>query len=187
MQPEIGSNSQHTLLTTSASPWLSPDSFSQACAALPLVSLDFCLTRPGAVGPELLLGLRNNRPAQDWWFTPGGRIRKNEPLTSASARIARDELGLPAIALPHAHLMGAWDHFYADSAFDLAVLTHYVNLPHWLALDTDEAAALTLPQGLDQQHSRWQWLSLEQAVQDESVHPYVRVYARWVLDNAAST
>ena len=166
--------------------WLTSDQFSQACAALPLVSLDFCLLRPGLAGPELLLGLRHNRPAQGWWFTPGGRIRKNEPLASASTRIALDELGLPATTLPRARLMGAWDHFYADSAFDPAVSTHYVNLPHWLVLNTLEAAALTLPlpQGPDQQHARWQWLPLDQAVQDESVHAYVRVYAQWLRNNA---
>ena len=57
--------------------WLSKESFSLACAALPLVSIDLLVTRPGTQGKELLLGLRNNRPAQGWWFTPGGRIRKN--------------------------------------------------------------------------------------------------------------
>lgn len=174
-------------MPASPSPWLSSEQFSQACAALPLVSLDFCLLRPscsGATGLELLLGLRNNRPAQGWWFTPGGRIRKNEQLASASARIALDELGLPATALPRARLMGAWDHCYPDSAFDPAVSTHYVNLPHWLALSADEADALTLPQGPDQQHTRWQWLPLEQAVQNESVHACVRVYAQWLRNNA---
>lgn len=171
-------------MTIHASPWLSPESFSQACSTLPLVSLDFCLTRPGAAGTEFLLGLRNNRPAQSWWFTPGGRIRKNESLASARARIALDELSLPTTALARASLMGAWDHFYPDSAFDPELSTHYVNLPHWLALSADEATALALPQGPDQQHARWQWLPLEQAAQDESVHPYVRVYARWLLDNA---
>lgn len=164
--------------------WLTADQFSQACTALPLVSLDFCLLRLGLAGTELLLGLRNNRPAKGWWFTPGGRIRKNEPLASASARIALDELGMPATTLPRARLMGAWDHFYPDSAFDPVVSTHYVNLPHWLVMSAAEAAALTLPQGADQQHSRWQWLLLDQAVQDDSIHPYVRIYAQWLLNNA---
>ena len=171
-------------MTPFPSPWLSPEQFSEACAALPLVSLDFCLLRPSATGSELLLGLRNNRPAQSWWFTPGGRIRKNEPLTHARARIALDELGLPATALPRSHLMGAWDHFYSDSAYDPAMSTHYVNLPYWLALSAEEAAALTLPQGSDQQHARWQWLPLDQIAQHESVHPYVRVYAQWLQNSA---
>lgn len=161
---------------------LSPEQFSQSCAALPLVSLDFCLLHHGATGFELLLGLRNNRPAQDWWFTPGGRIRKNESIANASARIILDELNLPFNILDRARLMGAWDHFYPDSAFDLEVCTHYVNLPHWLALSTDEATTLTLPQGPDKQHARWQWLPLEQAARDESVHPYVQIYAQKLIE-----
>ena len=93
--------------STAPTGWLSPDAFTSACAALPLVSVDVYLTRQQGGGTALLLGRRANRPAQGWWFTPGGRVRKNEPLASASARIALDELGLPAVALPRARLMGA--------------------------------------------------------------------------------
>ncbi|WP_370701703.1 NUDIX domain-containing protein [Thauera phenylacetica] len=54
--------------------------------------------RSGPAGPELLLGLRNNSPAKGWWFTPGGRIRKNEPLYDAQCRVAKDEIGLKALS-----------------------------------------------------------------------------------------
>lgn len=151
--------------------------FSAACAALPLVSIDLVVTNPDG---NLLLGLRNNAPARGWWFTPGGRIRKNEPLADAKRRVAHDELGLPAAALARAIPMGAWDHFYPDSAFDPRVSTHYVNLPLWLALTRAEAQALALPQGPGEQHAQWQWLALDQAASDASVHAYVRVYAAWV-------
>jgi 8-oxo-dGTP pyrophosphatase MutT (NUDIX family) len=73
---------------TGADNWLSAQTFTDACAALPLVSIDLMVTRPGAHGEELLLGLRNNRPAQHWWFTPGGRIRNNEALQAAMGRRA---------------------------------------------------------------------------------------------------
>jgi colanic acid biosynthesis protein WcaH len=152
--------------------------FSAACAALPLVSIDLVLINPAG---QLLLGLRNNAPACGWWFTPGGRIRKNEPLADAKLRVAQDELGLPALALARAIPMGAWDHFYPDSAFDPGVSTHYVNLPLWLALTPDEEKHLQLPQGAGEQHARWQWLALDQAAGDGAVHAYVRVYAQWVL------
>ena len=135
--------------------WLSAEAFSAACAALPLVSLDLCLTRPGPQGPELLLGLRVNPPARGFWFTPGGRVRKSEPMADALRRVARDELGLPGHWLQRAMLMGAWDHFYPDSAFDPGVSTHYVNLPHWLDLSAEEAAT--------------------------RVHAYARTYADWLL------
>ncbi len=152
--------------------------FAQACQALPLVSIDLVLTDEAG---RLLLGLRRNAPARDWWFTPGGRIRKNEALAEARRRIAAEELGLPDTALRRATLMGAWDHFYPDSAFDAAISTHYVNLALWLQLTTDEVATLTLPAGDGEQHASWQWLPLAQAELDEGVHPHVRVYAGWVL------
>jgi colanic acid biosynthesis protein WcaH len=43
-------------------------------------------------GNELLLGLRNNRPAQGSWFVPGGAIRKGEPRAAALQRVAAREL-----------------------------------------------------------------------------------------------
>jgi len=159
-------------------PPLSIADFSAACAALPLVSIDLVLTNTQG---ELLLGLRNNAPARGCWFTPGGRIRKNEPQADARLRVAHDELGLPAAVMDRAIPMGSWDHFYPDSAFDPQVSTHYVNLPLWLALTQGEEQQLRLPQGDGEQHARWQWLALDQAAVDASVHAYVQVYAQWVI------
>ena len=152
--------------------------FAQACAALPLVSIDLVLTDQA---DRLLLGLRRNAPARDWWFTPGGRIRKNEALAHARQRIAAEELGLSDAAVRRATLMGAWDHFYPDSAFDPDTSTHYVNLALWLPLTPAEADALILLEGEGEQHATWQWMPLAQAAQDAGVHSHVRVYAAWVL------
>lgn len=152
--------------------------FAQACEALPLVSIDLVLTDEAG---RLLLGLRRNPPARDWWFTPGGRIRKNEPLAQARRRIAAEELGLPEAAVRRATLMGAWDHFYPDSPLDPDISTHYVNLALWLSLTADEVAALTLSADDGQQHASWRWMPLAQAEVDESVHQHVRVYAGWVM------
>lgn len=160
--------------------WLSSELFTDACSALPLVSIDLMLTRPGIDGDELLLGLRNNRPAQGWWFTPGGRIRKNEPLQDAMRRIAAAELELAPALLPRATLLGAWDHFYPDSAFSPAVSTHYVNLAYWLRVDSAEAQAIEAPAGADHQHTDWKWLPLEAAIMDQSVHDNVRAVAEFI-------
>ena len=157
--------------------WLPSAAFTQACAALPLVSIDLMVTRPGAAGEELLLGLRNNRPAQAWWFTPGGRIRKEEALHDAMQRIAAGELNMPATFLQRVVLLGAWDHFYPDSAFSPTVSTHYVNLAYWLRLDSDEALAIAAPAGVEHQHSAWQWITLHDAGQSPDVHQNVRVVA----------
>ena len=67
------------------------ETFQLVVASTPLVSID--LVVENAHG-ELLLGLRNNRPAQGSWFVPGGRVLKNESLDDAFVRLARDELGV---------------------------------------------------------------------------------------------
>lgn len=158
--------------------------FAAAVAGLPLVSLDWVLTNPAG---QLLLGQRLNAPARGWWFTPGGRIRKNEALADALQRVAGDELGLATQVAgawaSRAHLMGAWDHFYPDSALNPDASTHYVNLPHWLALTWAEVAQLALPTG--EQHSAWQWLPLADVAHNPLVHDHVRPYAAWALRRAA--
>jgi ADP-ribose pyrophosphatase YjhB (NUDIX family) len=92
--------------------------FERAVGALPLVSVDWVLLNPAG---QMLLGHRRNAPARHWWFTPGGRGRKNEPLESCLQRVAVSELGLPASDVQGAAVAGG-------------------------------------------------------------VHPYVRVYAKWVVD-----
>ena len=158
--------------------WLSPEQFAAACGALPLVSVDLYLTRETVNCRELLLGRRNNHPAKGWWFTPGGRIRKNEPSLQAMRRIADDEVGLTELSLERLQFIGVWDHFYKNSAFDAHVSTHYVNLAYLLPMGADEVSCLTLPAGSDAQHAAWQWMPLGLAAEDESVHENVRVVVR---------
>jgi len=54
--------------------WLSVEQFKIAVDSLPLVSIDLYVL----CEKQILLGKRNNRPAKNWWFTPGGRVKKNE-------------------------------------------------------------------------------------------------------------
>lgn len=159
-------------------PMLPLDQFRQAVEALPLVSVDWILTEPDG---NLLLGKRLNTPASGAWFSPGGRIRKGESLTAALQRVAQEELGaLPessSALVKRAKLMGAWDHFYPDAAFSPTIPTHYVNLPHWVALTQKEVDCLNLPVGV--QHSQWQWMPL--AVAAQSAHHYVQPYVAWLM------
>lgn len=157
------------------------DQFRATVGVLPLVSVDWVLTNPAG---ELLVGHRLNAPARNTWFTPGGRIRKGEPLAAALRRVAAEELGLAderAGALAErGELMGAWDHFYPDAAFSPAVPTHYVNLPYAAHLSEAEVNALNLPVG--EQHGYWQWLPLQEAA--SLVHPYVKPYVDWLKARA---
>jgi colanic acid biosynthesis protein WcaH len=92
-----------------------------------LVSIDLCLVSDS----KILLGKRNNEPLKGNWFTPGGRIHKNESWQHALLRIGEVEVGLRGILIEDFSLMGVWDHFYINSVFGKVISTHYVNLPHY--------------------------------------------------------
>ena len=139
----------------------------------PLVSIDLCLVCDG----QLLLGKRTNEPLKGEWFTPGGRIHKNETWQDALLRIAEAELGLIGIAVEDFSLMGAWDHFYNNSALDQDISTHYVNLPHYAEFQSKPQITL------DDQHGEFKWFDLSVVFKDEKSHLCIRNYASWLLNN----
>jgi colanic acid biosynthesis protein WcaH len=109
-------------------------------------------------------------------------VRKNEPLGSCLQRVAVSELGLQAIDMQGSRLMGVGDHFYEVGAFSAEVSTNYVNLPYMLRL----LYALDINALPSDQHSAWRWQDVQAAAVADDVHPYLRVYAQWVLDSDAS-
>ncbi|HAT2422693.1 TPA: GDP-mannose mannosyl hydrolase, partial [Citrobacter freundii] len=57
----------------------------------PLISIDLIIENEDG---EFLLGKRCNRPAQGYWFVPGGRIYKDETFKEAFSRITEKEIGV---------------------------------------------------------------------------------------------
>jgi colanic acid biosynthesis protein WcaH len=146
---------------------LSKDVFATVVANAPLVAIDLIVQNPqGAV----LLGLRNNPPAKGYWFVPGGRIRKGESLDTAFARIAQDELGLPARRSEHSPA-GVYEHFY-DVNFNGAARasTHYVVLAYQIRIEPESV------QPPHDQHSRFQWMQPDRILQHPDVHSYTKAY-----------
>jgi len=137
----------------------------------PLVSIDLCLIHAG----KMLLGKRSNEPLKGVWFTPGGRVYKNEPWQECLRRVAHLELGIDINNLPSFKFMGIWDHFYENSVIDENVSTHYVNLPHYCILD--EKPKLLM----DQQHNDLSWINLEEVVEKDNFHEYIQNYASFLI------
>ena len=146
--------------------------FQTVIESTPLVSIDLCVVRDR----QILLGLRNNEPLAGRWFTPGGRLLKNEPWQQGLERIAQAELGL-SLSAKKCRLMGVWDHFYDNSAVSEQIPTHYVNLPH--VLYVDDALDLVV----DDQHAAIRWFDLEEVLQSREHHKYMNQYAGWVLED----
>ena len=128
--------------------WLDADTFTTVVHSVPLISIDLLVQNEQG---EYLLGLRNNRPAQGYWFVPGGRVQKNETLDAAFRRLTQEELGIE-LERNQAQFKDVYEHFYQDSIFGEGVSTHYVVLAYELKLNSHTVV-------LDnKQHSDFVWL-----------------------------
>jgi colanic acid biosynthesis protein WcaH len=93
--------------------FLDEATFRTVVDSMPLVSINFIVRRADG---KILLGQRKNRPAEGFWFVPGGRIRKGETFDVASRRLTLTELGIE-IARCDCSLLGVYEHIYEDSIF----------------------------------------------------------------------
>lgn len=150
--------------------FLEAEAFKTIVASTPLVSIDLLVRNADG---QLLLGRRTNRPAQGCWFTPGGRICKNEGLDAAFRRISAAELGR-SFERSRARLLDIYEHFYADSVFGDGAQdpsTHYVVLGY--LLDIEEGDSLSPPAN---QHDGYRWWPLEAIRDSAEVHRHTRDY-----------
>lgn len=154
---------------------LDAETFKTVVESTPLVSIDLCLVYEG----QLLMGLRYNEPLKGQWFTPGGRLLKNERWQDGLARIAKAELGL-SITSDAFELMGVWDHFYENSAIDEDISTHYVNLPHVCYLERQPELSL------DAQHESVRWFDIPSLIKDTDHQIYMRQYASWIHEDSGA-
>ena len=142
--------------------YLTGDVFNTIINNTPLVSVDLIVKHKG----KILLGKRVNKPALGYWFTLGGRVLKNEPIENAIKRIGKLELGI--IPENNPKFIGVFEHLYDDSIFE-HVSTHYVNLGYEIEVSGLE----DLP---TDQHNEYRWFSLEELMQSDEVHKYVKDY-----------
>ena len=141
--------------------------FTTVIDSAPLVSIDLVvLDSEGSA----LLGERLNRPAQGYWFTPGGRITKSESLADAFKRLTLEELG-ETFSITDAELLGPYDHFYDDYVFGEEVSTHYVAIAYILRL-TQPLSKLPM----DIQHGDYRWFSKDALLSSDSVHKHSKWY-----------
>jgi colanic acid biosynthesis protein WcaH len=135
--------------------------------ATPLISIDLIVRTPQS---EVLLGKRRKRPAQGFWFVPGGRIRKNERVAEALQRIAAVEIGW--VPSPEdIRFKGVYEHLYDDNFHAAAGIgTHYVVLAHEVTVADDIRVAP------DDQHTELRWWPLTRLMTRADVHNNTKAY-----------
>jgi len=146
--------------------FLDKETFRTVVRSTPLISIDLVIMNSQQ---QALLGLRTNRPAQGYWFVPGGRILKDESMAEAFRRLSHAELGISA-EIGDAEFLGVYEHFYTDNFSGTDFPTHYVVLGYRLIMDLDLGA---LP---DAQHQQYRWCDVDALMSDDAVHENTKAY-----------
>jgi colanic acid biosynthesis protein WcaH len=140
------------------------EQFCPLIKATQLVSVDILFNIDG----KYLLGKRRNKPAQDMYFVPGGKVRNNETIKEGLHRIIQSEIGLTDYSRK---LIGAYEHIYADNVFGTDNGTHYIVFAFSITSNQliDEQSILS-------QHTNYIWSTPIEIINDTCVHEYTKYY-----------
>ena len=126
---------------------------------------------------HVLLGKRKNKPAQNMYFTPGGRVFKLEQFQDAISRISKNEVGSE---LSNGKLHGVYHHIYPQNFKNDLFSTHYINFAYAFDKDTNvNTSNLKNTHGNDQytdQHHDFKWFSISDLLTSTEVHENVQKY-----------
>jgi len=146
--------------------FLNDDEWKFCVKNLPIIAIDLIIKNKKS---EILMGIRSNNPAKDFFFVPGGRILKNENIENAFERISLHELG-NSLKIKDARFLNYYEHFYQNSLWDLkGISTHY------LVLAFEYNAKIKDKFNLNNQHKSFQWISKENK-KDFNIHEYALNY-----------
>jgi len=137
---------------------MSKEEYSKILELTPVCCVDLIVKHENKV----LLVFRENSPAKNYWFLPGGRIFKNEILTEAVLRKAKEELGIEVKILKQ---LGAYDAIFKESYFkNINSGTHTIGIV--FIVEPAKDFKITL----DSTHSKFKWVDKI----EDSFHPYVK-------------
>jgi len=154
---------------------LDPSAFEMVLRNTPLVAVDLLVKNKNGA---YLLGFRKNKPAQNFWFVPGGRIYKGETFRMTIPRISKSEMGFP-LQLDQLELRGVSQHLYTDNVFnDASYGTHYIVL----AFHTRSAISC-LSTGPTAQSSEMRFFEINELLESDQVHPYSKAYFKSSIVN----
>lgn len=116
---------------------------------------------------QVLLGYRNNKPAQDTWFVPGGAVRKHEGILEAVGRVTRNEIGT---GVSFSEFYAIAEHNYPDNfAEKEGVPSNFIVLAFSCVLESEEFRE-------DAQHEALQWWNISDLLSSPEVHPFTKAY-----------
>lgn len=124
---------------------------------MPIICVDLLIRDP--VGRILLLK-RNNQPAQDQWWFPGGRVHMNESFLEAVRRKAIQECGLTLCLDPVS--VGTFELFFDEGD------VKYHSVTNLFATTIHECVRITL----DSQSKEFKWVELAE-IKNLDLHKFI--------------
>jgi colanic acid biosynthesis protein WcaH len=116
---------------------------------------------------EVLLGKRNNEPAKNTWFVPGGKIQKFETLEQATKRKSKEELG---IELNYEKELGVYCHNYTNNFVNEDFGTNFIVFAVTMTIHK------TINLDKDEQHNELRWWKIHDLLKSNEVHNYTKNY-----------
>ena len=141
-------------------PLINPELYKKINETMPITAIDIILVKDG----KFLLGKRNNKPVQNKWWLPGGRILKGELLKNAVKRKVKEETGY---TIKNSRLLTVTELFFPDSVWKTS--THNIILLY-------KAEAKQQTATPDKQHAQLTWF-----LEIDKRWPK---YIRWALELA---
>lgn len=124
---------------------------------------------------KILLAKRENEPAKDFFFVPGGRVFKNENLNIAFERILKTEVNISKNDISNVQFLGLYNHLYENNTFNNKSNTHYIVFTVIISIKENVVI------NLDTQHSEYMFLPVKELIASTQVHQYVKNY---FIDNS---
>ena len=131
------------------------EQYNQIIENVPIACVDVAIISQGAV----LLVLRNDPPAKNKWWLPGGRILKGEMMRDAAVRKAEEEVGIECYVGP---IIYTAETIFPDGPFGIPI--HSINSCFFLYPKDKYKIKI------DNHHLKYRWVSEI----DNDFHPYVK-------------
>ena len=154
--------------------FLNQASFAELVKNAPVVAIDLCINKKN----KILLGKRLNPPAKNFYFVPGGRIRKGEKLDDTIIRLLKEELQAEFVNDQISKLLlGVYQHFYTDNFIgNNDFNSHYVTIA--FLVNYEELIKIS-SSDRKEQHSQYIWYEEnKEEFKDINIHKYSKDYLK---------
>ena len=128
--------------------WIDEPLYSKIRASIPIATVDLLVVYKH----RLLLMLRNDEPAKNLWFTPGGRILLGESFEEAVRRVLEKETGLTPIKMEK---KGVMSHVWSNH--------HNITIFYHIDVNNDNVK-------MNEEHEAYKWISKV----TNDLHPYIK-------------